>query len=184
MIAILETHGGAPAMKTTIKAAGAKHVHAVRLHPTRPLVVSAHSDGTARASSTETGDAVLTIAAHGGSANGKHAAKRTLHQGLLADMSLLPCVGITLHPTGEFAVSASSDRTWTLLDLNRGIVVVRSTMDASHSGYACASFHPDGLILATATESIVRVWEVSSWLATSPPPHFEPHHIAHHDLLG
>ena len=71
-------------------------------------------------------------------------------------------IGITLHPTGEFAVSASSDRTWALLDLKRGTAALRSATDASPGGYSCASFHPDGLILATATESIVKVWEVSS----------------------
>ena len=75
VIAILETNGGTPAIKTSIKGVNAKHVHAVRLHPMRPLVISAHADGTARVSSTETGEGVHTIAAHGCSANGEHVTK-------------------------------------------------------------------------------------------------------------
>ena len=30
------------------------------------------------------------------------------------------------------------------------------------SQYTCVAFHPDGLILATGTESVIRVWEAKS----------------------
>ena len=70
--------------------------------------------------------------------------------------------GLTLHPTGDFAVSASADRSWALLDLERGATVLRSGSDAGAGAYTCAGFHPDGLLLLTGMGSVVRVWDTKS----------------------
>ena len=69
---------------------------------------------------------------------------------------------VTLHATGDFAVSASTDGSWALLDLEQSAPVVRCAAGAAEGGYTCASFHPDGLILGTGTDKLVRVWELKS----------------------
>ena len=111
-------------------------VSRVRLHATQPLIVSASADSTVRVWSRE-GKSLHTIAAHSDA---------------VAD--------VTLHATGDYCVSASADKSWALSDLTRGEVIL-SVGDAP-SGYSCAGFHPDGLILGTGTESLVRIWDVKS----------------------
>jgi len=117
--------------------AGKKRLSAVRMHPTRELVLSSSEDGSARLNSTG-GKLVHTFSVHQGSVT-----------------------GCTLHATGDYAVTASSDRSWALVDLEAGSCVLRVNDNAA-SGYTCASFHPDGLILATGMDKVVRVWEVKS----------------------
>ena len=113
-------------------------VTSVKLHPTRPLLVSASADGTTCVSSTANGKAQHTIRAHTAEVN-----------------------GVTLHATGDFAVTASADRSWCLLDLELGSSVL-TVREEGASGYTCAGFHPDGLILATGMGKAVRVWELKS----------------------
>ena len=123
------------------EASGKAHkgrVTSVKLHPTRPLLVSASADGTTCVSSTANGKAQHTIRAHTAEVN-----------------------GVTLHATGDFAVTASADRSWCLLDLELGSSVL-TVREEGASGYTCAGFHPDGLILATGMGKAVRVWELKS----------------------
>jgi len=135
--------GGKDGKVNLIDASGAKalkghtgQVTRVRLHPTKPLVVSCSTDNTLRVWSRE----------------GKQLHCSTPHTAEVTDC--------TLHATGEYCVTASRDKSWALSDLNRGECVL-SVKDAT-AGYACAGFHPDGLILGTGTAQVVRIWDIKS----------------------
>ena len=69
--------------------------------------------------------------------------------------------GVTLHATGDYAVTASADKSWGLHDLGeRGERIL--SVGGAEAGYAGCAFHPDGLILGTAVGAAVRVWDVKS----------------------
>ncbi len=167
--------------KATLKG-HTKKVYEVSLHPTKPIVLSCSADKTARCWNTD-GEQLHVLSTHSG-----------------------PVTACTLHSTGDYAVTASSDKSWALHDLETGspvFVVGNGTAGASRpartscgatrqralphvpahartahctralgpraprerlrvSGYSCAGFHPDGLILGTATEAVVRIWDVKS----------------------
>jgi len=122
-------------VKATLKGHTAA-VSRVRLHPSKPLVVSCSLDGSARSWSLD----------------GSQLHAFTGHTAEVTDCSL--------HATGDYFVTASADKSWSLSDLNRGSCVL-SVKDAA-AGYTCAGFHPDGLILGTGTEKVVRIWDVKS----------------------
>ncbi|ORY05096.1 WD40 repeat-like protein [Basidiobolus meristosporus CBS 931.73] len=70
---------------------------------------------------------------------------------------------ITLHPSKEFLVSSSQDSTWAFHDLGTGRTLSKVSTADVQTGYSCAQFHPDGLILGTGTnDSAVRIWDVKS----------------------
>lgn len=61
----------------------------------------------------------------------------------------------------SLVVSVSRDATWCLNDLSRGVCHIQKSVDGNSDGYTCCQFHPDGLILATGTESgLVRLWDI------------------------
>jgi len=111
----------------------------VRLHPSKPLLVSCSLDGTSLCCGLD-GSVLHQFSGPG------------FHTGEVTDCSL--------HATGDYFVTASADKSWMLSDLERGSCVL-SVKDAA-SGYTCAGFHPDGLILGTGTEKVVRIWDVKS----------------------
>jgi len=121
--------------KATLKG-HTKKVHGVRLHPTKPIVLSCSADKTARCWTTD-GKQLHVLSTHSG-----------------------PVTACTLHSTGDYAVTASSDKSWALHDLETGSPVI--VVGNGTAGYSCAGFHPDGLILGTGTEAVVRIWDVKS----------------------
>lgn len=69
--------------------------------------------------------------------------------------------GLTVHPTGDYAVSTSLDGSWAFLDLNRGSVLKHVLPTDASVGYTCGQFHPDGLILGMGTNTnVVKIFDV------------------------
>lgn len=70
-------------------------------------------------------------------------------------------VGITLHPSKKYFVTASADTTWNFYDLEAASLLKSVSDESVKEGYTTVSFHPDGLILGTATDAhAIRIWEV------------------------
>lgn len=135
----------------TMQGGHMKPITALLMHPTREMILSASEDSTTRIwspSVPSTDDAkqselysVEHIYTH-------HSAAIT---------------GLTLHPTNDYFVSASLDKTWAFNDINTGMCLTQSSTEGIEIGYSCASFHPDGLILGTGTaDNVVRIWDINS----------------------
>jgi|EP00927_Polykrikos_kofoidii_P067037 pre-mRNA-processing factor 19 len=120
-----------------------KKVNSVSFHPTKEVILSASQDMTARVwtcSDKTNWKAPYTCA---------HVVRR--HKAEVVDLSV--------HPLGDFMLTASLDRSWALHDLATGRCVRHVTDQPSV--YHCMKFHPDGLILAGGTEeNTIAVWDV------------------------
>jgi pre-mRNA-processing factor 19 len=120
-----------------------KKVVCVAFHPTKELILSGSQDNTARVwagSDASNWRAAYTCA---------HTIRK--HKGEVTDLSV--------HPLGDFFLTASLDKSWAIHDLMTGRCV-RHMEDLS-SGFNCMKFHPDGLILAGGTEdNTVAVWDI------------------------
>merc|ERR1712048_54053 len=120
-----------------------KTVGSVLFHPAKDIVLSASQDATARvwtASDASNWQAPWTCA---------HVVRK--HKADVTDLSI--------HPLGDYFLTASMDKSWALHDFSTGRCV-RHVQELACS-YGCMKFHPDGLILAGGTEdkSIV-VWDI------------------------
>jgi len=70
-------------------------------------------------------------------------------------------VGCSLHPSGDFLVTASLDKTWCFYDVPTGLLRQKVIDDKIEAGYSRVTFHPDGLILGAGTaDSMVRIFDV------------------------
>ena len=68
--------------------------------------------------------------------------------------------GLSLHPTQDYFLSTSKDKSWTFSDINSGVDLIR-TFD--EDAITCGQFHPDGLILGTGTtRAEVKIWDLKS----------------------
>eukprot|EP01008_Symbiontida_sp_HLA12_P002590 NODE_52_length_1556_cov_267.960223_g49_i0.p1 GENE.NODE_52_length_1556_cov_267.960223_g49_i0~~NODE_52_length_1556_cov_267.960223_g49_i0.p1 ORF type:complete len:474 (-),score=65.91 NODE_52_length_1556_cov_267.960223_g49_i0:75-1496(-) len=120
-----------------------KAVRRVLHHPTRhDLLLSCSDDTTVRVwSMAEEGKCLHVMADHTG-----------------------PVKGITLNATGEYVVTASEDNTWNFSDIETGKMLVKVRDEGDNpvkSGFSCARFHPDGLILGTGTnDHSTCIWDV------------------------
>jgi len=113
-------------------------VTSVKLHPSRPLVISTATDGTARVFNRSSCALAVELRAH--------------------TAAITAC---SLHATGAYVATASADHSWAFHELERGMCLLRH-QDTSAPAYTCAGFHPDGLIFATGLGNIVRVWDMKS----------------------
>jgi pre-mRNA-processing factor 19 len=70
-------------------------------------------------------------------------------------------VGLTVHPSGHYFVTATANAQWQLFDaVHKSLLAVVTASDSSTVFTSCA-FHPDGLILGTGTTSgTLKVWDV------------------------
>jgi len=70
-------------------------------------------------------------------------------------------IGCTLHPSGNFLVTASKDRSWAFYDVTTGTCRQKVSDAKIEGGFTRVSFHPDGLILGAGTsDSLVRIFDV------------------------
>lgn len=116
-----------------------KKVTEVIYHPEEELVFTASQDQTIRVWGVQkTAPCAHVIRAHDG-----------------------PVTGLSLHATGDYILSCSSDANWAFSDVRVGRVLTKVTDSSSDQGLTCAKFHPDGLIFGTGTEdSTVKIWDL------------------------
>lgn len=70
-------------------------------------------------------------------------------------------VGVSVHPTEAFFVSASKDNSWGVSDLRTGENVYMN--DSSDSAFTDVEFHPDGMLIGTVDASnALTLWDIKS----------------------
>lgn len=121
-----------------------KKITSVKFHATEKTVFTTSADST---TTVWTADAK----------SGKYSAAHTFtnHTAEVA--------GCTLHPSGQYLVAASMDKTWSFYDVVAGVCRQQVADAKITGGYTQVSFHPDGLILGAGTaDSVVRIFDVKA----------------------
>jgi len=119
-----------------------KKITDVKFHPTESVVFTTSADGSGIIWSQD-------------SKSGKYSAQFSLkdHESEVS--------GCTLHPSGQYLVTASTDKTWCFYDVATGSMRQKVSDEKVTDGYTRVAFHPDGLILGTGTaDSYVRIFDV------------------------
>ncbi|TYZ58601.1 hypothetical protein PybrP1_011430 [[Pythium] brassicae (nom. inval.)] len=135
-----------------------KRVSHVAFHPTADLLVSASHDKTVKVwSPAEAG---------GGGATGSGSGYRVAHSLAGHDGAV---TAASIHATGDFVLSASSDASWGFHDLRTGKLLARGFLGggaaAANAGNEAlaAQFHPDGGIFGTGAKNhVLQMWDVKS----------------------
>lgn len=80
-------------------------------------------------------------------------------------------VGCSIQATGDYWATASLDKTWAIHDLNNNVLAHHPTDSGTtkvemylicvviHS----VQFHPDGLLLGTGTDSVLKIWDIKTF---------------------
>lgn len=116
-----------------------KKISSVIYHPNRETIITASPDSQIRVWAISSAATVNLIRAHEG-----------------------PVTAVSLHATGDYLLSTSTDETWVFSDVSTGQVLVKAG-DTSSTPHALttAKFHPDGRIFATGTsDSIIKIWDL------------------------
>jgi len=139
-----------------------KEVTAVLCHPTADVFITGSADSTARVwFRQEDGAAKLYRAEH----------MIKIHKG--------PIVQLSLHATNQYFVTASTDHSWGLHEIDTGRTLLQ-VVEPDNQPLTCAMLHPDGLILATGTEdNLIRIWDIKTQKNVAT---FQGHHAAISDL--
>ncbi|CAM9175932.1 unnamed protein product [Phaeothamnion confervicola] len=120
-----------------------KKVRSVAWHPTGAVAVSGSADHTCRIWAAD--DTAPTQYVELGR----------------SDLHREEVVAVTIQATGDFFASASLDGSWALHDIQTARCIKRMSEAAGGGSLASASFHPDGLILATGAKTgIVHLWDL------------------------
>lgn len=115
-----------------------KKVTTVIYHPEEELVFSASPDHTIRVWGIQPKGCAQIIRAHDG-----------------------PVTGLSVHATGDYLLSSSTDGHWAFSDLRTGRVLTKVADSVAQTALTCAQFHPDGLIFGTGTEdSVIKIWDL------------------------
>jgi len=113
----------------------------VKFHPTEKVIFTTSSDSTA----------IVHSANSTGVYEVRHVLKAHTDE----------IIGCTLHPSGNFLVTASKDKTWAFHDIITGTCRQKVSDSKIDHGFTRVSFHPDGLILGAGTsDSLVRIFDV------------------------
>nr|CAG4645456.1 EOG090X0489 [Lynceus sp. MCZ IZ 141354] len=106
-------------------------------HPQEELAITASPDSTIRIWSITNSSQAGLLRAHDG-----------------------PVTGLSLHATGDYVLSTSTDTNWAFSDIRTGQLLTK-VPDANGTALTTAQFHPDGLIFGTGTErSQVKIWDL------------------------
>lgn len=67
---------------------------------------------------------------------------------------------ISIHPTGNFLLSVAASSSWYFLDIAQGKCLLHKDTAEDYKFSDCA-FHPDGLILATGSDTgVLKLWDI------------------------
>jgi len=114
-----------------------KKVTSVVAHPNEKSIVSASPDAQIRIWDIESESCRHVMRVHDG-----------------------PVTGLSLHPTGDYVLSSSTDQHWAFSDIHTGKLLCKVADQSVSHGLTCCQFHPDGLIFGTGTsDSLVKIWD-------------------------
>jgi len=119
-----------------------KKITSVLFHPKEDILLSSSLDKTARIwRHSEAGyEVVETLKAH-----------------------VSGVIGLSLHASGDYVVTASQDASWAFHDLHNARCLAHVQNPDSSAQFTSVSFHPDGLILGTGSSTnVVHIWDVKS----------------------
>ena len=74
-----------------------------------------------------------------------------------------PVTGLSLHATGDYILSTSTDQHWAFSDIRTGKLIAKVTDSDNGNGPAltCCHSHPDGLIFGTGTsDAMIKIWDL------------------------
>ncbi|KAG0434426.1 hypothetical protein HPB47_019114 [Ixodes persulcatus] len=124
-----------PLVRTLPAIGHANKVTSVVFHPDEDTAITASPDATVRVWHVPSAQTTQVIRAHEG-----------------------PVTGLSLHATGDYLLSTSTDQHWAFSDLRTGRVLARV---GDTCALTAAEFHPDGLILGTGTsDALVKIWDL------------------------
>jgi len=116
-----------------------KKVTGVLFHPTQDIILSTSADKTA-----------IVWKKQGSGYTSAHVVK--VHSNEV--------VGCSLHATGDYWATGSTDQTWAFLDIATATSLAQVNVD---SPVKCLEFHPDGLLLGTGSaDAALKIWDVKT----------------------
>jgi pre-mRNA-processing factor 19 len=115
-----------------------KKVTSVIYHPNQENAITASPDSQIRVWHLPTAQTLQIVRAHDG-----------------------PITAVSLHATGDYVLSTSTDEYWAFSDLNTGRILTKVGDTSTPHALTTAQFHPDGLIFGTGTsDSLIKIWDL------------------------
>lgn len=115
-----------------------KKVNNVIYHPNQKNVITSSMDSAIRVWDVESAQTSQLIHAHE-----------------------TPVTSMSLHATGDYILSTTTDEQWTFSDLGTGRVLLKAGDQSSNHSLNVVRFHPDGHIFGTGTsDSLIKIWDL------------------------